>query len=121
MKTEQGGTRMHCPKCSKTTVCRAIPLAQLRESSGQRKYMEGHPDINLFQRGRECGTCGKSFLTAEIDDTYLYELVELRDALKDIKKNSEKYITESSAASVTLSKLIMSLSILTALDMYKKA
>lgn len=121
MKTDQGGTKMHCPKCGETTVCRAISITQLREKSGQRKYMKSHPDIKLFQRGRECLDCGEAFLTAEIDDKFLFELVELRDALKKIKKNAEKYIKESSAASKTLVELNESLGILKALDIYKKA
>ncbi|BET26682.1 hypothetical protein RGQ30_21830 [Limnobacter thiooxidans] len=48
------------------------------------------------------------------------ELVELRNALKDIKKNAEAYSIESANASSSLAKLSESLSVLKALKFYKE-
>jgi hypothetical protein len=115
-----GGTKMYCPHCKDIAVCSAIPLSNVGESSGQRKYMSKYPDINLFQRARRCNTCSEEFLTAEVDDRFLEELIELRDALKDLKVNAEKYIVESHRASRSLRGLAKSLKVLKALKIYKK-
>jgi hypothetical protein len=123
MKTEQGGTQMWCPNCKEIRVCAAIRLSWLltEDGSNQRWQKIKHPDLNWFRRGRECQTCHDRFITAEMDEEFLDELVELRDALADIKSHAEQYIEESSAASKTLKKLGKSLSVLKALQLYKKA
>lgn len=115
-----GGTQMYCPNCEKICVCRAIPLNEIGRKSGQRWRMSDHPDINWFRRGRECLTCYKRFVTSEVNEKYINELVELRDALYDIKKHSEQYIGESKQASMTLEKLSESLGVLKALKIYKE-
>lgn len=122
MRTPKGGTDMFCPSCKQVTTCKAIPAAQVTYDSsdyGQRKYYTKHEDINWFQRGRECLSCGHEFVTAEVDIEFLEELVELRGALSTIKVNAEAYVKESSAASQSLSKLSESLSVLRALKGYK--
>lgn len=116
-----GGTKMHCPGCDKTTVCAAVPLTQLGEKSGQRWHRTDHRDIQWFRRGRECQSCGCQFITSEIDEEFIDELVELRDALGAIKKNAEKYSKEAAQASATLDELSKSLKILKALKIYKKS
>jgi len=52
---------------------------------------------------------------------FLQELIELRDALREIKANAETYTKQSSAAATSLSKLNESLGVLKALKLYKKA
>jgi len=49
----------------------------------------------------------------------LDELVELRNALRDIKENAETYVKESERASKSLSKLGESLEVLRALKIYR--
>jgi hypothetical protein len=124
VRVSKGGTDMHCPSCKKVTTCRAVPAAQVTWDSSdyaQRKYYSNHSDIQFFQRGRECLSCGYEFVSAEVDLEFLEELVELRDALSAIKSNAEKYMNESSAASVSLAKLSESLGVLRALKVYKSA
>lgn len=124
MRVSKGGTDMFCPSCKQVTTCKAVPAAQFTydpSDYGQRKYYTKHEDINWFQRGRECLSCGHEFVTAEVDIEFLEELVELRDALSTIKANAEAYVKESSAASQSLSKLSESLSVLRALKVYKVA
>jgi transcriptional regulator NrdR family protein len=116
---KKGGTQMHCPKCKCIRVCRAIPTNEVGKKSGQRWYKTDHPDINWFRRGRQCLKCSHRFLTSEINEKYLDELVELREALSNIKKHSEQYIEESDKASTTLKDLSSSLSVLRALKIYK--
>lgn len=115
-----GGTKMYCPKCKTIRVCKAIPLNKIGQKPAQRWYKIDHPDINWFRRGRQCLTCYKCFVTSEVNEKFIDELVELRDALSEIKKHSEQYIGESKQASKTLEKLAESLSVLRALKLYKE-
>ena len=115
---------MYCPGCKEITTCKAVPAAQVTFDArdyGQRKYYAKHDDINFFQRGRECLSCGHEFVSAEVDLNFLEELVELREALSSIKHNAEAYSKESAAASSSLAKLSESLGVLRALKLYKKA
>ena len=124
MRVSKGGTDMYCPSCKKVTTCKAVPAAQVTLDSSdyaQRKYYSKHSDINFFQRGRECLSCGNEFVSAEVDLGFLEELVELRGALSAIKSNAEPYMSESAAASVSLAKLSESLGVLRALKVYKSA
>ena len=118
---KHGGTKMYCPDCKKITICKAIPTTRLGKKSGQRWYRSDHEDINWFRRGRECLSCGHKFITAEMNEDFIEELVELRDALGTIKENAEKYITETEQAASTLEELSESLAVLRALKIYQKA
>lgn len=121
MRTAQGGTQIYCPQCERVRVCKAINPSYIAYESGQRWSRTDHTDINWFRRGRECLICGHEFLTAELDENFVTELVELRDALSEIKRNAEAYTKESAAAATSLEKLTKSLSVLRALNIYKKA
>lgn len=79
----------------------------------------GDNDIQWFRRGRECQHCGTQFLTSEVQETFLDELVELRDALGDLKKNAERYVGASKDAEASLHELTESLQVLRALQIYK--
>lgn len=59
------------------------------------------------------------WLTAELPEEFLDELVELRNALKEVKLNAESYIKEAESASAHLNKLSASLAVLRALKVYK--
>ena len=110
---------MHCPQCRKTRVCAAIPTTALGEPSGQRWYRVGHDDIVWFRRGRHCLTCGHEWLTAELPEELVDELVELRKALADVKRHAETYVTQAKSAASALDDLTDSLAILRALDVYE--
>jgi len=116
----QGGTQKWCPTCESTQVCAAVNPTQLGERSGQRWYKPDHDDIQWFRRGLICQNCGSEWLTAEVEEKFLTELVELRNALKEIKKNAEAYAKESEKAGQSLTKLSESLNVLRALKIYKK-
>ena len=116
----QGGTKMFCPSCREVQVCQAVYEGKAGLKGGQRWYRTDYPDIQWFRRVRQCLDCDAVFVTAEIREDFLKELVALRDALSDIKVNAEKYRKESAAASKTLAKLSESLSVLRALDLYKQ-
>ena len=121
MKVKKGGTDLWCPTCKKITVCKGINPSYVAKESGQHWCRSDHNDINWFRRGRECLTCDDQFLTAEVNEGFLTELVRLRDALKLIKANTEKYLSQAADAEDALLKLKASLGKLRALDSYESA
>ena len=120
MRIAQGGTKKWCPDCGKITVCRAVNPSELGYEAGQRWYKTDHTDVRWFRRGLICNECESEWLTAEIQEDFLDELIQLREALKDIKVNAEHYIKDSNKASATLKKLSKSLGVLRALEIYKE-
>jgi uncharacterized protein (UPF0179 family) len=115
-----GGTRMHCPNCGQQQDCKAIPVPKITGDPAHYNQRWHTSNINWFQRGRECLVCHHQFVTVEVDSQFLNELIELRTALGDIKANAEQYVRESTAASRSLLKLSTALSVLRALEIYKK-
>lgn len=111
---------MHCPHCGQVRVCRVVPTTELGKPQGQRWYRPDHQDIQWFRRARKCLKCGKGFITAEVIEGFLEELVQLRNALANIKKNAEDYVQESAAASAALGRLTESLGVLRALKVYQR-
>lgn len=116
----QGGTKKWCPSCNSIQVCAAVNPSQLDYKSSQRWYKTRHSDVRWFRRGLVCQKCAHQWLTAEIDEEFVHELVQLRDALKEIKANAEAYVKESDRAAKSLAKLSKSLGVLRALKIYKK-
>jgi hypothetical protein len=114
-----GGTKKWCPHCKSIQICTATNPSRFGERSGQRWYKPEHPDLHFFRRALVCQTCYGTWLTAEIEESFLDELIELRDALSEIKGNAEAYIRESNRAARSLTKLTESLNILRALSIYR--
>jgi ribosomal protein L7/L12 len=116
VRTNQDGTKMYCPFCKEVHTCKAVSTTWFGERAGQRWFRPDHTDIQWFRRGRLCLNCGEKFLTAEVAEGFLGELVELRNALANIKTNAEEYLKESTAAAGALERLTKSLSLLRALN-----
>lgn len=90
----KGGTKLFCPFCKEFTVCKAMSPTAIGQPKAQRWYRTDYQDIYWFRRARQCLTCKKIFLTAEIHEVLLEELIELREKLA--KKNrslSERIIS----------------------------
>jgi len=115
MKVEKGGTDKWCPHCGNITVCRAENPSTHGKPSGQRWFRRGHEDIAWFRRGLTCTACGNRWLTAELPETYLDELVELRNSMAQLKKLAASFVADSTAASKSLKQLEAALSSLAAL------
>lgn len=111
---------MHCPECMEIQVCTAIPTTQLGYEPGQRWERIGHADIAWFRRGRECRSCANQWVTAEINEELLDELVTLRNALANVKLNAESYVMESRGAAAALADLTESLQVLRDLEVYER-
>lgn len=118
-RNAQGGTQKWCPSCDSIQVCAAVNPSQLGYKSGQRWFKTDHADIRWFRRALICKKCSNEWLTAEVDEEFLDELGELRDALKEIKTHAEQYAKESDKATKSLAKLSASLTVLRALKVYK--
>ncbi|GAB3903283.1 hypothetical protein GCM10028803_31450 [Larkinella knui] len=77
--------KIHCPSCKKTTYTRSIPTYKIYQNTneGDPKARllcnSKHADILWYRRGRECQICGKIFLSAELDESFIEELVQLRE------------------------------------------
>lgn len=112
---------MYCPYCTKITVCAGLSPQRAGLIASQRVYRPDHPDLQWFRRARQCQNCNETFVTAEVDEDFLDELVDLRNALADIKRHAEQYSRESVAASKSLDKLSKSLAVLRALKIYQAA
>ena len=102
MRNAQGGTQLWCPRCAAITVCKAVNPSLLAEDPDQTWNMEEHPDIQWFRRARICQTCDHEFLTAEIDEAFLTELVQLRETLNELRKYIVSYAKQSKAELLSL-------------------
>ena len=122
MKTENGGTLMWCPTCKKVTSCKSVYVRNIKQNlqTARRLYQLNHEDVHFYRRGRRCLTCGNGFLTAETREDFIDELVELRDTLATIKRDTERYITDSQKTTNSLNNLNKSLGKLRALEIYQK-
>ena len=119
VKKTRSGTHLYCPACGNVEECPVVSLSEAGEPSQRRLYHIGHEDVNLFRRARKCDACEAVFVTNEVPEDLVNELIELRDALATVKTSAEDYIRESSAAAKSLGKLSRSLKVLKALKLYQ--
>jgi hypothetical protein len=104
-KVQKGGIDMWCPHCNAIRVCRADNPSTHGKPSGQRWYKISHTDVQWFRRGRTCTTCYSKWLTAELPESHVEELVRLRDFLPEIKAQATRFLAESRTAAASLAHL----------------
>lgn len=102
MGGKNGGTKMYCPTCKAVTTCSAVNPTKAGKKSGQRFYFIEHDDINFFRRGRECQKCYNIFVTSEVNEAFLDELVALRRNLSEIKDKAQQYQQDAEKAEKSL-------------------
>lgn len=119
MRVQQGGTRTWCPNCKEVRVCRAENPHQVAGDSGQMWQRPDHKDITWFRRLRICKECNHRFLTAELEEKFVEELVTLRSSLVDVKKRIGTFAKQSASAARSLDDLSRSLRALKALRQFK--
>lgn len=61
--------------------CLSVPLAKADEEKARTMYFKRQEDICWYRRARQCTTCSSVFLTGELDESFLDELVSLRNKL----------------------------------------
>lgn len=79
------GTKVYCPNCKSFNVCQALSPTKAGKPKMQRWRFTDHQDISWFRRARKCLACNQTFLSAELDEKLLNELISLREKLA--KKN----------------------------------
>ncbi len=79
----RGGTKIYCPGCSSFSICKALSPTTMGKPKAQRWHRTDFNDISWFRRARQCLSCGHTFLTSEVDEAYISELVELRNRLAE--------------------------------------
>ena len=124
MKVAKGGTDLWCPECRAIRTCAALPATQVTgqvSDYAQRMHFTKHPDISFFQRGRRCLTCYHDFVATEVEISFLEELIELRGALSQLKRDVDRYSRQSKTASSALSRLSTSLEAVRTLRVYQDA
>jgi hypothetical protein len=120
MRVKQGGTRIYCPNCKEETICSSRSLERyLDDGTGQHWEHTRHPDLQWFRRGRHCLTCLEDFVTAEVTEKFIDELVELRDALAAIKASVTSFTKQSQRTAKSLASLDSTLATLKALKVYE--
>ena len=77
----KGGPLLKCPRCGQLARCLSVPLAKAEEERSRNLHFTSHQDVSWYRRARECSKCSAVFLTAEIDEKLLHELVALRQRL----------------------------------------
>ena len=105
MGAQAGGTKLYCPRCNAEQVCSAIPLALFGLPPEQGCVHAEYHDIRCFRRGRECRTCGHRFLTAELADHFLSELVSLRAVVATLTRHAGASADKAREAAVSLGEL----------------
>ena len=104
-----------CPHCEEIHPCYSVNPSQVGQTGGRRFYKIKAKDVNFFRRFRECTNCEQYFETSEVEARFLDELVNLREALSDIKANAAAYETDAKKAAAKLTQLSKSLAVLKAL------
>jgi hypothetical protein len=87
---EKGGTDKWCPNCEKIRVVKAVNSTELGFPSGQHWLNREHTDIHWFRRGQICQTCGQKWLSAELPESFVSELVRLRSFVSELVRLRNK-------------------------------
>jgi hypothetical protein len=90
MKQPTNGTEMFCPRCETLRYCKRDDDFHRKEEypSDSNQHID---DLNWYQRGRTCLTCGHSFITVETDKRFLQELRELRSEIQKLEESNSLY------------------------------
>jgi hypothetical protein len=82
-----GAVQIHCPNCDGFNYCKSIPTYKLYHTIDENDPKSRHlckseyPDVQWYRRGRKCQICGNIFLSAELSETFVEELVRIRTFL----------------------------------------
>jgi hypothetical protein len=90
----RGGTNVFCPQCKAIRICAVVPLYQLKKPKARNWQRQGHHDIHWFRRARRCSACGHRFLSAELNEKFVEELVRGRELLARKNRRVVKTIRE---------------------------
>lgn len=102
-----GGTEIYCPFCRSFKVCSGS--VKLSEFSVENSYFGNYTDeqrlthskckdLSFFARGRLCLTCNRKFITVEIHENVLQELIDLRNKMVNIREKANNFNENNSTS-----------------------
>jgi hypothetical protein len=109
MPTSNGGTQIYCSNCRQFTVCRAVNPNAIVSDAEQRWSSSDCSDIAWFRRARVCRECSYEFLTAEVDEGFVYELIKLRHEYAALESMAADCLNKLSMAFEPLQRFTTSL------------
>lgn len=101
MGGRDGGMKLYCPNCKMIRTCTAVNPTVLGHDRGQHWSSSEYPDIHWFRRARICD-CGYDFLTAEIDENFIDELVELRKSVERMRSIAAQCLDQAEGVLTSL-------------------
>ena len=101
MGGRDGGMKLYCPECQMIRTCTAVNPTVLGYERGQHWGSSTCPDINWFRRARMCDF-GHEFLTAEIDEEFINELIELRETVQRMRSIAVQCINQTDGVLASL-------------------
>lgn len=110
MKEAKGGTDKWCPTCEEIRVVKVVDPSSWGEDRGQRWQHPQHPDLVWFRRGLICQTCGWEWTSAEIPESFVTELMALRNLVFKLRASAEAHVEAADQAANSLNDLRASLS-----------
>jgi hypothetical protein len=85
----RGPLQIHCADCGDFQRARSLRIPRSLGEGKRKWYFVREPDIAWFRRKRKCSKCGKEFLTGEVREELIEELLRLRE--KEHKRRSASY------------------------------
>ena len=88
--TKRRGIRLWCPHCQDISVCHAEKPEKFGLPRERRYEGEKYKDVQWFMRARVCDSCSRHFVTAEISEDLVLELLNLRDRVAVMQRPKVK-------------------------------
>jgi hypothetical protein len=84
----RGPLQIHCSECGDFQRARSLRIPRSLGEGKRKWYFVKEPDIAWFRRKRQCTKCGKEFLTGEVSEGLIEELLRLRQRERKRKVSS---------------------------------
>jgi hypothetical protein len=80
------GIRLWCPECRDITSCHAVRPEQFGLPSARRFEGSKYKDVQWFRRVRSCDDEQHQFVTGELSEDLIFELMQLRDRVAAMQR-----------------------------------
>ncbi|MBJ6749893.1 hypothetical protein [Geomonas anaerohicana] len=88
------GPVSYCPRCHRLCTCFSVPLKKAKTEPVRNLYYQLHQDVRWYRRARQCSECHEVFVTAELDQSMLDELILLRKTIIQKRKRAINKVKE---------------------------
>lgn len=89
----RGPLQIHCAECGEFQRARSLRIPRSLGDGKRKWYFVKEKDIAWFRRKRQCAKCGTEFLTGEVSEDLIDELLRLRQ--RDKKRKVSSYAKAS--------------------------